>query len=99
MDGYDLIIINFANPDMVGHTGNLKAAIKAVETVDTAVGNVKDMSCMFFESIFDGDISDWDVSNVEDMTSIFYRSNYYGGIYTWNIKKASTYNLYDCDYF
>ena len=40
---YDLIIINFANPDMVGHTGDLKAAIKAVETVDTAVGNVKDM--------------------------------------------------------
>ncbi len=38
----DLIIVNFANPDMVGHTGNLKAAIKAVETVDTAVGNIKD---------------------------------------------------------
>ena len=40
---YDLIIINFANPDMVGHTGNLKAAIKAVETVDTAIGNIKDI--------------------------------------------------------
>ena len=40
---YDLIIINFANPDMVGHTGDLKAAIKAVETVDNAVGNVKDI--------------------------------------------------------
>ena len=40
---YDLIIVNFANPDMVGHTGDLKAAIKAVETVDTAVGNVKDI--------------------------------------------------------
>ena len=40
---YDLIIINFANPDMVGHTGDLKAAIKAVETVDTALGNIKDM--------------------------------------------------------
>ncbi len=39
---YDLIVINFANPDMVGHTGNLKAAIKAVETVDTAIGNIKD---------------------------------------------------------
>ena len=38
---YDLIIINFANPDMVGHTGDLKAAIKAVETVDTAIGNIK----------------------------------------------------------
>ena len=39
---YDLIIINFANPDMVGHTGSLKAAIKAVERVDTAIGNIKD---------------------------------------------------------
>ena len=38
---YDLIIINFANPDMVGHTGDLKAAIKAVETVDYAVGKIK----------------------------------------------------------
>ena len=40
---YSLIIINFANPDMVGHTGDLKAAIKAVETVDTAIGNIKDI--------------------------------------------------------
>ena len=39
---YDLIVINFANPDMVGHTGDLKAAIKAVETVDKAIGNIKD---------------------------------------------------------
>ncbi|MEK9572879.1 MAG: 2,3-bisphosphoglycerate-independent phosphoglycerate mutase [Alphaproteobacteria bacterium] len=35
---HDLIIINFANPDMVGHTGDLAAAIQAVETVDRAVG-------------------------------------------------------------
>ena len=35
---HDLIIVNFANPDMVGHTGDLDAAIKAVETVDHAVG-------------------------------------------------------------
>ncbi|WP_058486211.1 2,3-bisphosphoglycerate-independent phosphoglycerate mutase [Defluviitalea phaphyphila] len=37
---YDVIIINYANPDMVGHTGILEAAIKAVETVDTCVGRV-----------------------------------------------------------
>ncbi len=36
----DLYIINFANGDMVGHTGNLPAAIKAVETVDACVGQV-----------------------------------------------------------
>ena len=35
---YDVIIINFANPDMVGHTGIERAAIKAIETVDACVG-------------------------------------------------------------
>jgi 2,3-bisphosphoglycerate-independent phosphoglycerate mutase len=37
---FDLIIANFANPDMVGHTGDLAAAIKAVETVDRCIGRV-----------------------------------------------------------
>lgn len=37
----DLIIVNYANPDMVGHTGVLPAAIKAVETVDTCLGRLK----------------------------------------------------------
>ena len=37
---YDLIVINFANPDMVGHTGVMEAAIKACEAVDTCVGRV-----------------------------------------------------------
>jgi 2,3-bisphosphoglycerate-independent phosphoglycerate mutase len=37
---YDLIILNFANPDMVGHTGSLPAAIKAVETVDAGLGAI-----------------------------------------------------------
>lgn len=36
--GYDLIVVNFANPDMVGHTGVLSAAIKAVEAVDQGLG-------------------------------------------------------------
>ena len=35
---YDVIIINFANPDMVGHTGIMEAAVKALETVDACVG-------------------------------------------------------------
>ena len=39
---YDVIILNFANCDMVGHTGVLDAAIKAVETVDECVGKVVD---------------------------------------------------------
>ena len=39
---YDVIIINFANPDMVGHTGVQEAAIKAVEAVDECVGKAYD---------------------------------------------------------
>ena len=37
---YDLIVLNYANPDMVGHTGILSAAIKAVEAVDTGLGRI-----------------------------------------------------------
>jgi 2,3-bisphosphoglycerate-independent phosphoglycerate mutase len=39
---YDLIVLNFANADMVGHTGKLDAAIKAVETVDGCLGRIAD---------------------------------------------------------
>jgi len=39
-DTYDFLLINFANPDMVGHTGSLEAAIRAVETVDLYAGQI-----------------------------------------------------------
>lgn len=39
---YDVIILNYANPDMVGHTGNIDAAVKAVETLDECVPQVID---------------------------------------------------------
>ncbi|ASW43396.1 MAG: 2,3-bisphosphoglycerate-independent phosphoglycerate mutase [Clostridiales bacterium] len=39
-DKYDMIILNFANPDMVGHTGVVEAAIKAIEAVDECVGKI-----------------------------------------------------------
>ena len=39
-DIYDLIILNFANPDMVGHTGVFDAAVKAIETLDGLVGDI-----------------------------------------------------------
>ncbi|AYE87495.1 2,3-bisphosphoglycerate-independent phosphoglycerate mutase [Sulfitobacter sp. D7] len=38
--GYDLIVVNYANPDMVGHTGDLEAAIAACEAVDAGLGRV-----------------------------------------------------------
>ncbi len=51
-DKYDVVIINFANPDMVGHTGVLEAAIKAVERIDECVGGaveaVKKMNGVLF---------------------------------------------------
>lgn len=39
-DKYDMIILNFANPDMVGHTGIVEAAVKAIEAVDECAGKV-----------------------------------------------------------
>jgi len=39
---FDLIVVNYANSDMVGHTGNLDAAIKAIEAVDTCLGRLMD---------------------------------------------------------
>ncbi len=39
---YDLLVLNFANPDMVGHTGNLQATIRAVSAVDEGLGRIMD---------------------------------------------------------
>jgi len=39
-DQYDFVVVNFANGDMVGHTGNIEAAVKAVETVDNELGRI-----------------------------------------------------------
>ena len=41
-DKFDVVVLNYANPDMVGHTGVLSAAIKAMESVDECVGKVVD---------------------------------------------------------
>ena len=41
-DKYDMIILNFANPDMVGHTGVVQAAVKAIEAVDECLGKIVD---------------------------------------------------------
>jgi 2,3-bisphosphoglycerate-independent phosphoglycerate mutase len=41
-DGPDVVVLNYANPDMVGHTGDFEAAVAAVETVDTQLGRLVD---------------------------------------------------------
>lgn len=43
-NNFDVLAVNFANPDMVGHTGNLPATIKAIETVDYHLGRVIDIA-------------------------------------------------------
>ncbi len=40
--GFDFVVVNFANPDMVGHTGVLGAAVEAVEVVDQGIGRIAD---------------------------------------------------------
>ena len=40
LQNYDLVIINFANPDMVGHTGQMEATMQAISTVDSCVGRL-----------------------------------------------------------
>lgn len=42
---FDFIVVNYANGDMVGHTGDLVAAVKAVECVDTCIGQLEDLVC------------------------------------------------------
>lgn len=63
---YDVIILNYANPDMVGHTGILEAGIKAVETVDECMGRVVDEVLKVQGTV----IITADHGNVEEMIDI-----------------------------
>lgn len=64
--GTSFILVNFANPDMVGHTGNKKAAVKAMEAVDLAIGRI-------FEKVFPNDacfLITADHGNLEEMIDV-----------------------------
>lgn len=63
---YDLIICNYANCDMVGHTGNLEAAIKAVETIDSSLAQVVAASNQVGGQI----LITADHGNIEQMTDV-----------------------------
>lgn len=63
---YDVIVLNYANPDMVGHTGIMEAGIKAVETVDACVGKVVEEILKAGGSV----IITSDHGNVEEMIDI-----------------------------
>ena len=64
-NNYDFILLNFANCDMVGHTGNYDATIKAVETVDKCIGEIYE-KCMKEDYLF---IITADHGNCEMMTN------------------------------
>lgn len=55
-ENYDFILTNFANPDMVGHTGNLEATIKAIEKIDVCLGKILEVSeNQFYDVIITAD--------------------------------------------
>ncbi|MBR1416893.1 MAG: 2,3-bisphosphoglycerate-independent phosphoglycerate mutase [Bacilli bacterium] len=51
-ENYDFILVNFANSDMVGHTGNYDATIKALEAIDNCLGNILEYATENFYTIF-----------------------------------------------
>ena len=61
------------------------------------VSNVKDMSNVFFNSKFNGDISKWNVSNVLNMGSMFAISEFNGDISKWNVSKVENMRYMFCD--
>ena len=63
---------------------------------DIDVSLIEDMSMLFEESEFNGDISKWNVSKVEDMSGMFYESKFNSNISRWNIDKNC--NVYDMFY-
>lgn len=52
------------------------------------VNDVTDMSCLFRDLNFDGDISQWNVGKVTDMSYMFERSNFNGDISNWNVRNV-----------
>ena len=63
---HDVLIINFANPDMIGHTGNFEKAVKAIETIDECMGKIAQKVLSLNGSLFI--VSDH--GNVEQLTDV-----------------------------
>ena len=60
---------------------------------DIDVSLIDDMSWLFENPEFNGDISDWDVSNVKDMSYMFWKSQFNGDISNWDV--SNVYNMYE----
>jgi len=54
------------------------------------VSNIRDMSYLFYDSKFDGDISNWDISSVEDMGYMFCDASFDGNISKWNVSNVKS---------
>ena len=66
--------------------------------IDTS--GIYTMENLFYESNFDGNISEWDVSNVENMSQMFYNSYFNGDISKWNVSKVKTmYGMFNSSWF
>jgi 2,3-bisphosphoglycerate-independent phosphoglycerate mutase len=63
---YRFILVNFANPDMVGHTGNLQAGIQAISTIDDCVGKIVNIALKLDQSV----IITADHGNIEEMIDL-----------------------------
>lgn len=72
-DDYSFILVNFANVDMVGHSGNLSATLKAVETIDFQIQRIADLALSYDYSI----LITGDHGNAEQM-----RNQETGAVYT-----------------
>ena len=66
-NGYDFVTVNYANCDMVGHTGDFSAAVKAVETVDSCIGRLtKELDLNEFSIIITADHGNCDQMTYDD---------------------------------